>query len=347
MKKLGVLGTLVLLAAASRGADEPKKIPPMPVAVTSNAVAVVRDGLEIYSLMGMGPRKTWDDVTNRIYVLDLAHPKWREGKTVPGAAGRLGASAAGIKGFVILMGGYVLDSQGESIVVPDVNVYEPAAHRWSRAQDIPTPVDSAVVGVAHDRFVYLIGGRSPNGPTNIVQVYDIQKNAWAQATPFPGTPVFGQAGGLDDNDIVVIDGAKAGPAGGPRYLSSDECWLGKIDKKDPYKIEWTRLPAHPGPARFGIAGGSGGRDHRIFFTGGTTTPHDYKGTSYDGQPTEVSEFTFAYETHGRKWETASETNDDPRADSRGIVMTRIGPLVIGGLVKNLAVTQRLTQVERK
>jgi hypothetical protein len=28
-------------------------------------------------------------------------------------------------------------------------------------------------------------------------------------------------------------------------------------------------------------------------------------------------------------------------------MTRIGPLVIGGLVKNLAVTQRLTQVERK
>ena len=75
MKKLGVLGTLVLLAAASRAADEPKKIPPMPVAVTSNAVAVVRDGLEIYSLMGMGPRKTWDDVTNRIYVLDLAHPK--------------------------------------------------------------------------------------------------------------------------------------------------------------------------------------------------------------------------------------------------------------------------------
>ena len=140
---------------------------------------------------------------------------------------RLGASAAGIKGFIILLGGYVLDSQGELIVVPDVNVYEPSAHRWSRAQDIPTPVDSAVVGVVHDRFVYLVGGRSPNGPTNIVQVYDIQKNAWAQATPFPGTPVFGQAGGLDDNEIVVIDGAKAGLTGGPRYLASDECWLGK------------------------------------------------------------------------------------------------------------------------
>jgi N-acetylneuraminic acid mutarotase len=347
MKQFRFLIALLLLAAASRGADEPKKIPPMPVAVSSNAVAEVRNGLEIYSLMGMGPRKTWDDVTNRIFVMDLAHPKWREGKTVPGAAGRLGASAAGIKGFVILMGGYVLDSQGEAIVVPDVNVYEPAAHRWSRAQDIPIPVDSAVVGVAHDRFVYLVGGRSPNGATNNVQVYDIAKNSWTPATPFPGTPVFGLAGGLDDNEIVVVDGAKAGPTGGPRYVASDECWLGKIDHKDPYKIEWSKLPAHPGPARFGIAGGSGGREHRIFFTGGTSTPHDYKGASYDGQPAEVSEFTFAYDTHGHKWETISETNVDPRADGRGIVMTPIGPLIIGGLVKNLAVTPRVTQVSHK
>jgi N-acetylneuraminic acid mutarotase len=347
MKKLPVLVAFALWAAASRGADEPKRIPPMPVAVSGNAVATLRDGLEIFSLMGVGPRKTWDDVTNRIYVMDLGHPKWREGPTVPGAAGRLGASAAGAKGVLILMGGYVVDNQGGELTVPDVNVYEPGAHRWSRAKDIPIAVDNAVAGVTHDRFVYLIGGRSPNGPVNNVQVYDLQKDSWTQATPFPGTPVFGLAGGVDDGEIVLIDGAKAGPDGGPRYVVSDECWLGKVDHKDPYKIEWSKLPAHPGSARFGIGGGGAGREHRIYFSGGTTTPHDYKGVAYDGKPAVVSDFTFSYELHSHKWEMITETTYDSRADSRGILMTPIGPLVLGGMVSNLAVTTRVTQIPRK
>ena len=33
--------------------------------------------------------------------------------------------------------------------------------------------------------------------------------------------------------LVIGDGAKLGPAGGPRYVASDECWLGKIDKRIP------------------------------------------------------------------------------------------------------------------
>jgi len=86
---------------------------------------------------------------------------------------------------------------------------------------------------------------------------------------------------------VVIDGAKAGPAGGLRYVASDECWLGKIDRKDPNKIEWSKLPAHPGNARFAIAGGGSGRDHRVFFTGGTATPHDFRGIAYDGKAAEA------------------------------------------------------------
>ena len=94
----------------------------------------------------------------------------------------------------------------------------------------------------HHRFVYLIGGRSLNGPVNNVQVYDVEKDTWTQATPFPGTPAFGMAGGMADEAIVVVDGAKPGASGGPRYVASDECWLGKIDHKDPSKIE-SRRPA--------------------------------------------------------------------------------------------------------
>jgi len=346
MKKFAVLIPVLLGAVIGLGADD-KKLPSMPAAVSGNAVASLKDGLELFSIMGVGPKKTWNDVTNQIYIMNLAHASWSEGRQVPGVVGRVGASAAGAKGAVILMGGYVVDAQGGEVTVPDVNVYEPAHRRWSRAQDIPVPVDTAVTGVTHDRFVYLIGGRSPGGPVNNVQVYDVEKNSWTQATPFPGTPVFGLAGGIAGESIVVVDGAQKGPEGGPRYVACEQAWLGRIEHKNPYKIEWSKLPAHPGSARFGMAGGGSDHDHRVFFSGGTFNPHDYNGASYDGKPAEVSEVTFSYDLHTHKWETISETTYDPRADSRGILITPIGPVVLGGMVKNLAVTARMTQLPKK
>jgi hypothetical protein len=346
MKKLSAFLLLILCAAIPQAASEEPKFPSMPVAVSGNAVASLKGGYELFSIMGLGPKKTWDAVTNKVYVMTLSHPNWHEGHPVPGVAGRVGASAAGAKGLIVLMGGSVLDAQGGEMIVPDVNVLI-EERRWNRGKDIPFPVDRAVVGVEHDRFVYLIGGLSLNGPVNNVQVYDVEKDTWTQATPFPGTPVFGLAGGVADGAVVIVDGAKPGPTGGPRYVASDECWLGKIDKKDPYKIEWSKLPAHPGPARFAIAGGGSDRDHRIFFSGGTATPHDYKGVAYDGQPAEACTFTFAFDVHHSHWETISDDARDPRADSRGILDTTIGPVVIGGMAKNLAATAGVTLLQKR
>ncbi|HEV3306239.1 MAG TPA: kelch repeat-containing protein [Candidatus Sulfotelmatobacter sp.] len=347
MKKIPAFFLLVLWTVSVMGQDEPR-FPPMPAAVSSNAVASLKGGFQIFSLMGVGPKKNWDDVTNQVYMMTMSRSgRWTTGRSVPGPVGRLNAAAAGAKGLVVLMGGYVVDNQGMEVTVPDVNVYEPGARRWSRGKDIPVPVDSAVTGVIHDRLVYLIGGRSAGTPVNNVQIYDVERDTWTQATPFPGTPAFGMAGGVADEEIVVVDGAKPGPASGPRYVRSDECWLGKIDKKDPAKIEWSKLPPHPGPARFGIAGGGAERDHRIYFSGGTATPHDYKGTPYDGQPVEVSTFTFDYELHGHKWETLSANTYDPRVDGRGLIETPLGPVVLGGMAKNLAVTARVTLFPKK
>ncbi len=350
MKKLSVFILLLLSAAILLDASDEPRFPSMPVPVSGNAVASLKGGFELFTIMGIGPRKTWDDVTNMVYTMNLGHPTWHKGHPVPGVAGRLGASAAGAKGQIVLMGGSVMDAQGNEIIVPDVNVYI-EERRWNRGKDIPVPVDRAVVGVDHDRFVYLIGGRSSNGPVNSVQVYDVQKDTWTQATPFPGTPVFGLAGGVADGAIVIVDGAKPGPvergpAGGPRYVASDECWLGKIDKKDPYKIEWSKVPAHPGPARFGIAGGGSDKDHRIFFSGGTATPHDYKGVAYDGQPAEVCTFTFAYDLHHNRWETISQDTPDPRSDSH-ILDTTIGPVVVGGMAKDLAPTAGVALLQKR
>jgi N-acetylneuraminic acid mutarotase len=346
MKKLPVLLFPMLCAILLLAADQPK-IPAMPSAVTGNAVAALRNGLDVYSLMGIGTKKTWDDITNKVYVLHLQGAKWTEARPVPGVAGRLSASAVGVKGQIFLFGGYVVDGQGKELTVGDVNSYIPESKRWYRGEDIPVPVDRAVIGLNHDRYIYLVGGRSKNGPVNNVQVYDIEKNEWSQATPFPGSPVYGHAGGLADDAVVYVDGAKKGPPGGAAYVASDECWLGKIDHKDPNKIAWSKLPAHPGPGRFGIVAGAREKDRRISFSGGTTTPHNFKGLDADGKPAEISSVTFDYDVKGNKWETITEDTFDVRADSGGILATPIGPMVIGGTLKNQAVTARAMILPKK
>ena len=147
---------------------------------------------------------------------------------MPGVAGRLGASAIGAKGQVFVFGGYTVDGQGNRATVADVNAYLPAEQRWYRAADIPVPVDSAVIGVTHDRYIYLVGGRSKNGPVNNVQVYDVEKNTWSQATALPGTPVFGHAGGLADETIVYVDGAKKDPSRQATWRRMNAGWARSI-----------------------------------------------------------------------------------------------------------------------
>src|ERR1700733_15561507 len=124
MKKLSVFCLLAFSATISWGQDEPK-FPPMPAAVSNNAVAGLKGGFELFSLMGVGPKKNWDDVTNQVYILTIAHTgKWSKGRSVPGPVGRLNAAAGGAKGIVVLMGGFVVDNQGLEATVPAVNVLD-------------------------------------------------------------------------------------------------------------------------------------------------------------------------------------------------------------------------------
>ncbi|PYX45500.1 MAG: hypothetical protein DMG79_19155, partial [Acidobacteria bacterium] len=70
MRKLAFFFLPVLCALFLLAADQPK-IPPMPSAVANNAVASLKNGIDIYSLMGVGTKKTWDDITNKMYILRL------------------------------------------------------------------------------------------------------------------------------------------------------------------------------------------------------------------------------------------------------------------------------------
>lgn len=325
------------------------KLAPLPATLSNNAVAGLRLGRRelAFSFMGMGAGKTWKDIGNAAFQLDRGTGQWEELRPVPGTAGRLAASAVGLRQQVFLMGGYVVDGQGGEITVSDVNIYEPGSRRWYRGADIPVPVDDAVSGAYKDRYIYLVSGWSRNDAVSNVQVYDAEKDSWKQATPIPGTPVFGHSGGVIDDTIVYVDGAHKNPAGDPRYIASDECWAGKIDHRDPSRIVWSKIPAHPGAARYRIAAGASPRDQRIFFSGGTDRAYNYNGIGYDGQPAEPSPVIFAWNLRSSKWETISEAAADPTMDHRGLIVTSKGLLVIGGMEKGQKVTARVAVLPRE
>ena len=79
---------------------------------------------------------------------------------------------------------------------------------------------------------------------------------------------------------MYVDGAKNFRSGEREvYITSDECWMGKIDHKDPNKIEWSCQGSQLIPDR-GILLLWLGQKHDTtgcFFPGGTTAPHNYKG----------------------------------------------------------------------
>jgi N-acetylneuraminic acid mutarotase len=324
-------------------------IAPLPAPVSNNAVASAKGGKHelLFSFMGIGPKKTWDAITNDAYAYDLGSKKWIQLRPVPGPAGRVGASAVGTRGQVFLVGGYTVDGRGDEMTIRDVSVYAPANKKWFRGTDLPIAVADAVVAVYRDRYLYVIGGRSGQDPIPNVQVYDIAKNHWEQATPLPGTPVFGHAGTIYSDAIVYVDGARKNPDGNPKYVASDECWFGKVDRKNVKIIKWTKIAEHPGGGRFRIAAGVSERDHRIYFSGGTDNPYDYNGVGYDGQPAEPVSTTFDFDLRAGQWEMVTEDTPNPSMDHRGLLDIHDGMVVIGGMEKGQQVSAKVTVVPRK
>jgi len=341
MRNRLTLWTLLILLARGAFAAEPSP-PHLPEPVSNNAVAMlkIRGHFQLFSLMGIGPNKSWDAITNLGYEVDVVSGKSQTIHAVPGTAGRIGAMAAGADGRIYLLGGYVI-YQGGGMAVTDANMYQPEHDRWIRIADVPIAVGDAVIGVYRDRYIYLIGGRTNDRLLSDVQVYDLDKNRWSTATAMPGTPVFGHAGALVDDTIVYVDGARRNASAGPRFIASDECWKGKIDHHDATKIEWTKLPNHPGKAGFHTAAGGAEKDARVYFAGGSDSPHDYNGVGYDGKPSEPSPLTFAFNLRTEKWELLNDNTPNPTMDHRGLLVTAEGLVILGGMEKGQQVTGRI------
>jgi N-acetylneuraminic acid mutarotase len=331
-------------------ADSELKLDPLPTPLTLNAVTGYRTHSQflVFSFMGIGSKKSPDDVTTASYMLDLNGTDWSSSvKPVPGITGRIAAMAACVKSDIYVLGGYVVDSENRGFAVPDVSRLEPHANRWMRQPDIPIPVGDAVVGTYQDRYIYLIGGRSNNGPVADVQIYDTEKEKWLKATALPGGAVFGHAGTIVEDTIVSIGGAERNSSSdGPRYVLSNQGWLGKINHKDHTRIDWSKLPDHPGPANFRIAAGASEKDRTVYFAGGADAIYDLKGIGLDRKPVEPSPFLFALDLRSGKWETINDKLPNPVMDQSTLIATTEGLVIVGGMTKGQEITPQVTILSR-
>ncbi len=117
--------------------------------------------------------------------------------------------------------------------------------------DTPMPVADSVPVVYRDRYIYLISGWSTTDAVRAVQIYDVEKQVWLQGTAIPGEPVFGHAGTIVVTPSFIVDGVRKNPSGGsPGWSPRQIAGWATLTTRIRQHIEWTKLPDHPGTARF-------------------------------------------------------------------------------------------------
>lgn len=144
----------------------------------------------------------------------------------------------------------------------DVNwhqVYDIQSNTWSRAAPLPTPRNSAAVGVI-DGLIYVAGGRTMKGG-NMANLdrYNPATDRWESLTPMPYAG-GGLNGGVVGGQFYVFGGEKLGTQGAEGVLPYTV-------RYDPASDAWRSLPNMPTPrhgqavvsvggALFVVAGGA-------------------------------------------------------------------------------------------
>ncbi len=311
----------------------------MPEPLTNNAVAslVIAGQPYLYSFSGLGPGKTFADISSAAYDYNLATKSWRRLPDVPGGKNRLASIAVGLGSRIYIFGGYTVSSDGGEISTPEVYTYDPANNEYEFLAPIPVAVDDTVAIPFADHLIYLISGWHDDGNVDLVQIYDVTTNSWSIGTPFPGMPVFGHAGGIIENCMVIADGVGVlGEKNGRRIFGIiNDVWKGCIDPDDPTKITWVSLGKHPGAGRYRMA--AVGAKNQVIFAGGSDNPYNFNGIGYNGEPSEPSDEVFAFEFEAGIFR---ELGTKPLAtmDHRGLLKIGDRYITLGGMTRGQVVS---------
>lgn len=265
--------------------------PPLPEARSNNpTVRLAHPQGNIWAtLTGLGAGKTWRDIQANGFWWREGDDHWRQLPSLPDGQGRLAAQMTTANGDIWFFGGYTVAEDGSEVSTPQTYRVRPWLEQpYQRFTDMPVPVDDAVALTYQNRYIYLISGWHDVGNVNLVQVYDTELDRWQQAEPWPGAPVFGHAGGIINNLMLICGGAKIEYSGEePRqFVISDACWLGGIRADNPRRIDWQPIAMETATSRYRAAAVGYTFDQHSYFAmiGGTNNPYNYNGIGYDGTP---------------------------------------------------------------
>ena len=317
----------------------------LPEPISNNAVAVADgpDGPTLYSFNGLTAGKSWNDTSNAAYACVIATEICKTIAPVPVPQGRLASAAVTVAGKIYIFGGYTVAPNGDELSTPEVFAFDPATGGYEQMTDMPTPVDDALAVPYQNRFIYLISGWHDEGNVSTVQMFDTQTGAWTEATPFPGTPVFGHSGGIAGDSIIVTDGvASIFDDGKRKFVSAKLTWRGDIDPKNPTQITWRGVDVHGGPARYRMAAIGDEAGRRIVFAGGGDNPYNYDGIGYDGVPAKPSGGFFAYDLKTDQWRELGRLAE-PSMDHRALGKIGQDYYIVGGMDGEQKVTSRIVK----
>lgn len=314
--------------------------PDLPEPVTNNAVASVeiKGQTYLFSFMGLGDDKDYQAVHNKAWQLVIKQngkfSDWESIPSVPSSLklkGRLASVAVGLNQHVFIFGGYTVAEDHTEISTPDVYKYDPLSQSYTKLSSMPVPVDDAVALTYQNRYIYLISGWHNDGNVNLVQVYDVEKKQWRQASPFLGSPVFGHAGGIIDNTMVICDGVKVIANSDKRrtFSASPACYSGNISVNDPLKIDWRTLPHPSGSAHYRMAAIGDNKSGKFIFFGGAQNPYNYNGVGYDAVPSQASNKIWLFDLSTQSWET--KTLPFSSMDHRGLLPFMNQWVILGGM----------------
>lgn len=345
MVRASIFGLLFLAACATEPLPPAPAPGPLPIAHSNNAVALAeaRGQATLYSFNGLRSGKTHADVSKQVFACQIASTLCVRLPDVPVWDGRLASSAVTVGNTVYLFGGYTVAEDGSEVSSPEVHSFEPAKDRFRALAEMPVPVDDAVLFTHLERYIYLVSGWHDTDNVSLVQVYDVETDTWARATNYPGSPVFGHAGGAAGGEIVIADGvAVLGIENGQRkYGEVGEVWHGRISPDNHLIIDWSPLPAHPyGPLYRMAATGSEAR-RQIVFAGGGDNPYNITGIGYDGIVSIPSDKVFAYDLRKDEWVTLG-TLAEPSMDHRGLIEHEERFFIVGGLSNRRRVRDGIT-----
>lgn len=313
--------------------------------VTNTAVVYHAPRQTVYGFAGLGAGKSWHDVTAQAFACNMTAKTCETLPPLPDGVGRLASTAQVIGDTVYIFGGYSVAEDGTEVSTPEVWAFDVTTKTYTRKADMPMPVDDSVSLTYKNRYIYLVSGWHKDDNVVNVQMYDTRTDEWFPATDWPSDPVFGHAGGIVGNVMVICDGVHIVPPNAPggrrRFKTINACYRGEIDAQHPNKVNWRTLPAHPGPGLYRMAATGWGERGMVLFSGGTDNAYNYNGIGYNKIPSRPTPRVWAWDIRSDRYVQFQDLRD-PRMDLRALL--QIAPdtfAMVGGLDKRQRVLKTI------